>query len=203
MILDSQLREYHLWILYAIGVFFATSAATFITHNFMVKGIQLGLSSVQNETFKLVVEPAMITAVRSWPKFLIGMLGMFVSYSYIGDYSIIGSIGFNLHFSFAVALFTVTGAHVAISCGSIFSNLIVLIISFAITLLFRDWPALIIICLGLFVVGALFFGFTAFIPLIKKKCNKSKQYEEYDLDETDDKKADESADFAFVQVPKR
>ena len=199
------MREKHYWILYAIGLFFTTSAATFVTHSFMVKALQVGLSSIKNDSIKLVVEPLLTSGVRSWPKFLIGVFGFFIDLSYIGDFTIIGSVGFNLHISFAIALFTLTGASFKTSFGIVVLDIFLLIIALVITYIFRTivYTNSILYNLFFFIPCVLYFGFLAFLPIIRKRFIKSKSFEEYDMDDTEGGKANGSSSFTFIEIPKR
>ena len=178
-----------------------TSAATFITHFFMVKGLQVGLSSVKNKNFKLVLEPLLISIVRSWPKFIIRMIGFFVSISYIGDFSVVGSIGFNLHITFAAVLFALKNSQLRLPCVSIACNLLVLLIAFAFNYLIRNTTFL--VSTFLILACTAFYGFVGFFPLFVENVKSTEDADKYEMGRMNKEKNETRKSCLFLEKPKR
>ena len=181
------------WILYAVGFYVVTSAATFITHNFMVKGVLVGMELISNKKIKSIVEPVLVSTVKCWPKFLIALYGHFILFSDIGSFAIIGSVGFNLHIGVALSLLVMTGSQTRYSWLSIFKSLIILLTSVGFVSRICNIYNLTFELIALFI---LFCGFVMILPCIKAKCEKKSEenYEEYDLEENDESKKSEEMD---------
>jgi len=135
---SASARQHGAWILYALGCFVATSAATFITHTFMVKGVMVGLEKIESKRIKSSLQPHVISAVKSWPKILIAFYGQFVLYSWMGEFSVVGSIGCNLHIGVALSLLLMADSETRRSRSKIYVNLIILLITFGFVLLIRS-----------------------------------------------------------------
>merc|ERR1712142_178781 len=122
-------RRSGVWFLYLIGFFIVTSAASFVTHNFMVRGVVVGMERTINKRIKRVVEPFIVSLVKCWPKFVLGMISQFLLLNSAGTASAIGSIGFNLHLGVAFALFLMTASQEKYRVWKIFLNLFILLIN--------------------------------------------------------------------------
>jgi len=182
------------WLLYALGFYIVTSAATFITHNFMVKGVLVGLGSVDNKKVKSVIEPMLVSLVKSWPKFVLAVFGHFFLFSSLGDFTILGSVGFNLHIGVAVALLVMAGSHPA-TCCTTFLNLLMLLISGGFLVFICDFfysGGMLQIILSIVFTG--FFCLFMLLPLMK---GKDGYHEEYNLEDNDEVKIAEHSDSCF------
>jgi len=189
------------WILYAVGFYVVTSAATFITHNFMVKGVLVGMELISNKKIKSIVEPVLVSTVKCWPKFLIALYGHFILFSDIGSFAIIGSVGFNLHIGVALSLLVMTGSQTRYSWLSIFKSLIILLTSVGFVSRICNIYNLNIELIALFI---LFCVFVMILPCIKAKCEQKSEenYEEYDLEENDEsRKSEEMNNCCLPKAP--
>ena len=198
--LDEQLRN-GFWLLYAFGFYVATSAATFITHNFMVKGVMVGISNIRNKKIKSVIEPVLVSVVKCWPKFLIGIYGHFILFSDIGEFSVMGSVAFNLHIGVAVYLFAMKGPQASSSYCDIFGNLIIVLASIAFAYFIRITTQSTWVEIALIIGCLVFYGIVVLLPIIRSK--DEQQYEEHDLDNHDEKQTKISNNFCFQELPVR
>jgi len=79
-------------------------AAVIINKRFVVEGVLVGVEQIRNERLRSVLGKLFIGGARSFPKFLVALLGYFVAFSDIGFGAILGSTAFTLHVFVGFAL---------------------------------------------------------------------------------------------------
>ena len=167
----------------------------------MVKGVLVGVGSIHNKKVKSVMEPLLVSLVKSWPKFMLGVFGNFILYSSLGDFTILGSVGFNLHIGVALALLVMGGSH-PIKCGPTLINLLMLLISGGFLFLISNVSYHHGILEIIFVIGFIgFFCLFMFLPLIRKQDGYN---EEYNLEDNKEVKiSEQSHNCCLPAIPTR
>jgi len=194
---DWVLRE-GAWILYALGCFVATSAATFITHTFMVKGVMVGMENINNKRIKTGLQPHVVAAVKCWPKILIGFYGQFILYSWMGEFSVIGSIGCNLHIGVALSFLLMVDSETRYSRSKTFVNMLTLLITFGFVFLIHSSLLKLDI---LIIIFMMFMGFWMLYYILPMAYTWRQKYEEVDLEEVSGEIEEENTGTCIPKVP--
>jgi len=104
----SHGQAWHLaWLvlpLLALSMLATTTAATLINHQFVVRGLAVAADMVPNARARAMVAPLLAGVARSWPKFVLGILGYFVALSDIGLGAIVSSVMFSFHVTLGLGL---------------------------------------------------------------------------------------------------
>ena len=164
----------------------------------------IGLECIQNKKIKSVIEPVIVSVVKCWPKFLIGMTGRFIAFSFIGEFSVMGSIAFNLHIGVAVYLLAMSGPQARLSYGHIFGNLFIVLTSIAFVWLIGNSTRSPLVQIVLSIGCLVFYGLVVMLPLIRQSCNTAQeQYEEYEMEDRDLSESQSSNNCCLPEVPVR
>ena len=164
----------------------------------------VGLECIQNKKIKSVIEPVLVSVVKCWPKFLIGITSRFIAFSFIGEYSVMGSIAFNLHIGLAVYLLAMSGPQARLSYGTVFGNLFIIITSIAFVWLIGNSARSPLVQIVLSIGCLVFYGLVVLLPLMRNSCNTSEeQYEEYNLEDGDESESKSSNNCCLPEVPVR
>ena len=105
-------------------------------------------------------------------------------FSYVGEGTVIGSVGFNLHIGVALSLLLMTGPQPNYQCGEVFLNLFILVINCILIYLICNVFFFSVMQLVFIIVFMLFFGLFMMLPLFKRAEEDTEENDEHDLEDT-------------------